>query len=450
MIYIRASSAEAGTFLYSTLETTAPVTDFQALGLDPGLLDGLQAMGIRTPTPICLLYIPAVMDGRDLIACAQTGTGKTAAFLLPLIEVIFGYKPKVESSVRALIVVPTRELALQIDQQMQAIAYFTPITSMPVYGGSDGASFDQQKAALSGGTEVIVATPGKLLSHLNLGYVSIEGLEFLVLDEADRMMDMGFIDDINRIIKFLPKERQTLMFSATMAPPIRELAKNILHDPVEISIALSKPAEGVKQEAYVVHEPQKAPMMEDILKTNEASSIIIFAGRKVEVKNLARHLHKRGFNAQAMHSDLEQAEREQVMLDFRNRKLRILVATNVVSRGIDIDDIDLVINYDVPQDPEDYVHRVGRTARASKKGQAITFVTEKDMREFGKIEALIGYPVQKMPLPERFGEGPEYRAEGVKRSRSGSNGNRRGPGGGQRGGNSGGGRKPGGSGHGRR
>ena len=371
MIYIRASSAEAGTFLYSTLETTAPVTDFQALGLDPGLLDGLQAMGIRTPTPIQAQAIPAVMDGRDLIACAQTGTGKTAAFLLPLIEVIFGYKPKVESSVRALIVVPTRELALQIDQQMQAIAYFTPITSMPVYGGSDGASFDQQKAALSGGTEVIVATPGKLLSHLNLGYVSIEGLEFLVLDEADRMMDMGFIDDINRIIKFLPKERQTLMFSATMAPPIRELAKNILHDPVEISIALSKPAEGVKQEAYVVHEPQKAPMMEDILKTNEASSIIIFAGRKVEVKNLARHLHKRGFNAQAMHSDLEQAEREQVMLDFRNRKLRILVATNVVSRGIDIDDIDLVINYDVPQDPEDYVHRVGRTARASKKGQAL-------------------------------------------------------------------------------
>ncbi len=450
MIYIRASSAEAGTFLHHTLETIAPVTDFQALGLDPGLLDGLQAMGIRTPTPIQAQAIPAVMDGRDLIACAQTGTGKTAAFLLPLIEVIFGYKPKVESSVRALIVVPTRELALQIDQQMQAIAYFTPITSMPVYGGSDGASFDQQKAALSGGTEVIVATPGKLLSHLNLGYVSIEGLEFLVLDEADRMMDMGFIDDINRIIKFLPKERQTLMFSATMAPPIRELAKNILHDPVEISIALSKPAEGVKQEAYVVHEPQKAPMMEDILKTNEASSIIIFAGRKVEVKNLARHLHKRGFNAQAMHSDLEQAEREQVMLDFRNRKLRILVATNVVSRGIDIDDIDLIINYDVPQDPEDYVHRVGRTARASKKGQAITFVTEKDMREFGKIEALIGYPVQKMPLPERFGEGPEYKAEGVKRSGSGSNGNRRGPGGGQRGGNSGGGRKPGGGGHGRR
>lgn len=402
-------------------------------------------MGITRPTPIQSQAIPAALDGRDLIACAQTGTGKTAAFLLPLIEVIYGYKPRVPGSVRALVIVPTRELALQIDQQMQAIAYFTPITSMPVYGGSDGASFDQQKAALSEGTEVIVATPGKLLSHLNLGYVSIEGLEFLVLDEADRMMDMGFIDDINRIIKFLPEERQTLMFSATMAPPIRDLAKKILHDPVEISIALSKPAEGVKQEAYVVHEPQKAPVMEHILRTNEASSIIIFAGRKVEVKNLARHLHKRGFNAQAMHSDLEQGEREQVMLDFRNRKLRILVATNVVSRGIDIDDIDLVINYDVPQDPEDYVHRVGRTARASKKGQAITFVSEKDMREFGRIEQLIGYPVEKVPLPGNFGEGPVYRAEGVKRS--GSNGNRRGPAeGGRRGGNPRGGRSSSGGG----
>ncbi len=411
------------------METPAPAADFRSLGLDPELLQGLDAMGIRTPTPIQTQAIPAALEGRDLIACAQTGTGKTAAFLLPLIDVIHGYKPKVEGSVRALVVVPTRELALQIDQQMQAIAYFTPITSMPVYGGSDGASFDQQKAALSGGTEVIVATPGKLLSHLNLGYVALKGLEFLVLDEADRMMDMGFIDDINRIVQFLPKERQTLMFSATMAPPIRALAKHILHDPVEISIALSKPAEGVKQEALVVHEPQKAPVLEHILRTNEATSIIVFAGRKVEVKNLARHLIKKGFNAQAMHSDLEQGEREQVLLDFRNRKLRILVATNVVSRGIDIDDIDLVINYDVPQDPEDYVHRVGRTARASKKGQAVTFVSEKDMREFGRIEALIGYDVEKLPLPAAFGEGPVYRPEGVRSK--GANGNRRGPGGGE-------------------
>ncbi len=365
-------------------------------------------MNIKTPTPIQKQAIPSVLEGRDLIACAQTGTGKTAAFLLPLIDVITGYKPKEPGSIRALVVVPTRELALQIDQQLQAIAYFTPITSVPVYGGSDGSTFDQQKQALTGGVEVVIATPGKLLSHLNLGYVPLSGLEFLVLDEADRMMDMGFVDDINRIITFLPKDRQTLMFSATMPPPIRELSKRILHDPVEISIALSKPAEGVDQQAYVIHDMQKAAILEHILNTNEATSIVIFAGRKIEVKNLNRHLQKKGFNARGMHSDLDQAEREEVMLAFRNRKLRILVATDVVSRGIDIDDIDLVINYDVPRDPEDYVHRVGRTARASKKGTAITFVNEKEMREFGRIESLIGYEVKKMPLPESIGRGPAY------------------------------------------
>lgn len=391
-------------------------------------------MGITKPTPIQAQAIPTILEGHDLIACAQTGTGKTAAFLLPLIEVIYGYKPRVEGSIRALVIVPTRELALQIDQQMQAIAYFTPITSMPVYGGSDASSFDQQKAALTGGSEVIIATPGKLLSHLNLGYVALDGLEFLVLDEADRMLDMGFIDDILRIVKFLPKDRQNLMFSATMAPAIRDLARTILKDPAEISIALSKPAEGVKQEAYVVHEMQKAPVLENILRTNEGTSIILFAGRKVEVRNLTRHLRKKGFDAKAMHSDLEQSEREEVLLDFRNHKLRILVATNVVSRGIDIDDIDLVINYDVPQDPEDYVHRVGRTARASKKGQAITFVSEKDMREFGRIERLIGYEVEKLPLPQGFGEGPAYQPDAKKSHKSGS---RRGPSGGRHGGGSG-------------
>jgi len=382
--------------------------DFSTLGLSADLLNGLDSMRIKTPTPIQQQAIPAVLDGRDLIACAQTGTGKTAAFLLPIMDVITGYKPRIEGSIRALVVVPTRELALQIDQQLQAMAYFTPITSVPVYGGSDGSTFDQQKQALTSGVDVVVATPGKLLSHLNLGYVPLQGLEFLVLDEADRMMDMGFIDDINRIITFLPKERQTLMFSATMPPPIRELTKRILHEPVEISIALSKPAEGVDQQAYVVHDMQKGAILEHVLNTSPATSILIFAGRKVEVRNLNRHLQKKGFNARAMHSDLDQSEREEVMLAFRNRKLRILVATDVVSRGIDIDDIDLVINYDVPRDPEDYVHRVGRTARASRKGQAITFVNELQMREFGRIESLIGYEVKKMPVPERIGRPLAY------------------------------------------
>jgi superfamily II DNA/RNA helicase len=412
------------------------VNDFHSLGIGDELLEGLDAMGIRKPTPIQAQAIPAAIEGRDVIACAQTGTGKTAAFLLPLIDTIYTYKPKAEGSIRALVIVPTRELALQIDQQLQAIAYFTPLTSIPIYGGTDGASFDQQKAALVGGTEIIIATPGKLLSHLNLGYVPTQGLEFLVLDEADRMLDMGFIDDIKRIIKFLPAERQTLMFSATMPPAIRELAKQVLKEPVEITIALSKPAEGVDQQAYVIYETQKAPILEHILRTSEATSIIVFAGKKVEVRNLARHLQKRGFNAQGMHSDLEQSEREEVMLAFRNRKLRILVATNVVSRGIDIDDIDLVVNYDVPADPEDYVHRVGRTARAARKGQAVTFVNEKQMREMGRIEKLIGYEVKKMPLPEAIGQGPAYRpderAGGGKGGRRGSGGGRRGGGGGGR------------------
>ncbi len=413
--------------------------DFRSLGLCDELLDGLDAMNIKKPTPIQEQAIPAALDQRDLIACAQTGTGKTAAFLLPLIDTIVSYRPKVDGSIRGLIVVPTRELALQIDQQLQAIAYYTPITSIPLYGGSDGSSFDQQKQALVGGVEVVVATPGKLLSHLNLGYVPLKGLEFLILDEADRMMDMGFVDDINRIITFLPKERQTLMFSATMPPGIRELARNILVDPVEITISLSKPAEGVDQQAYVIFDMQKAQILEHVLRTSEATSIVIFAGRKVEVRNLNRHLQKQGFNARAMHSDLEQSEREEVMLAFRNRKLRILVATDVVSRGIDIDDIDIVINYDVPRDPEDYVHRVGRTARAQRKGQAITFVNEKEMREFGRIEALIGYEVKKMPLPEQFGRGPAYdpkaRAPGGGGKGNGhrrSGGGRRKPGGGGR------------------
>ncbi|MBK6343093.1 MAG: DEAD/DEAH box helicase [Flavobacteriales bacterium] len=400
--------------------------DFHSLGISDDLLQGLDAMNIKVPTPIQQQAIPAALGHRDLIACAQTGTGKTAAFLLPLIDVITGYRPKEEGSIRALVVVPTRELALQIDQQMQAIAYYTPITSIPLYGGSDGNTFDQQKQALTSGVEVVVATPGKLLSHLNLGYVPVKGLEFLVLDEADRMLDMGFIDDIKRIIKFLPAERQTLMFSATMPPVIRELAKQVLHDPVEITIALSKPAEGVDQQAYVVYDMKKADVLENILRSNEATSIVIFAGRKVEVKNLNRHLQKRGFSCSGMHSDLDQSERESTMLAFRNRKLRILVATDVVSRGIDIDDIDLVINYDVPKDPEDYVHRVGRTARAARKGTAITFVNEKEMREFGRIEALIGYEVKKMPMPAGLPPGPAYDPQGGKRETR--NGPRRGGG----------------------
>ncbi|MCB0791780.1 MAG: DEAD/DEAH box helicase [Flavobacteriales bacterium] len=410
--------------------------EFARLGIGQDLVEGIDAMGYRSPTPIQEQAIPAVLDHRDVIACAQTGTGKTAAFILPIVDVITRYGPREEGSIRALVIVPTRELALQIDQQLQGMAYYTPISSMPVYGGSDAASFDQQKSALTSGTEVIIATPGKLLSHLNLGYVPTKGLEFLVLDEADRMLDMGFIEDIQRIITFLPKDRQTLMFSATMAPQIRQLAKQVLHDPVEITIALSKPAEGVDQRAYVLYVPQKRPLLEHILNSNDAKCILIFAGRKTEVKDLARYLKKKGHEVAAMHSDLEQEERESVMLAFRNRKLRILVATDVVSRGIDIDDIDLVINYDVPRDPEDYVHRVGRTARAARKGAAVTFISDQDMREFGRIERLIEREVPKAELPKELGPVPGYvpgegrkkksgRRPGSGRPNSGSGGGRR-------------------------
>ncbi|MBL7963464.1 MAG: DEAD/DEAH box helicase [Flavobacteriales bacterium] len=408
-------------------QTISPANGFSDLGLSAPVLEGILAMGYKNATPIQQQAIPAVIEGRDLIACAQTGTGKTAAFLLPILDIITSYRPKTEGSIRAMVIVPTRELALQIDQQLQGMAYYTPITSMPIYGGTDGASFDQQKQALTGGTEVVIATPGKLLSHLNLGYVPLAGLEFLVLDEADRMLDMGFIEDIQRIIGFLPKDRQTLMFSATMPPAIRALAKDVLHDPMEITIALSKPAEGVTQQAYVVHEKQKGPVIEHLLNHTEAQSILVFTGRKHTARDLARQLKRRGFNAAAMHSDLEQSEREEVMLAFRNRRLRILVATDVVSRGIDIDDIDIVINWDTPQDPEDYVHRVGRTARAARKGTAITFITGPEMRGFGRIEKLIGYEVVKMPMPAGFEPGPEYRPdERQPRGRSGPSSNGRG------------------------
>lgn len=382
--------------------------EFTELGLCYDVLDGIESMGFKEATPIQQQAIPAALDGKDLIACAQTGTGKTAAFLLPVIDRIITSDPKDINSIRALVIVPTRELALQIDQQLTAMAYYTPVTSCAVYGGSDGASFDQQKKALTTGTEIIIATPGKLLSHLNLGYVKADSLEFLIMDEADRMLDMGFYEDIMRIIDFLPKQRQTLLFSATMPPEIRKMASSVLKDPMEITIALSKPAEGVDQQAYLVYDANKYDLIENLLRESEATSIIIFAGTKKMASDIATKLHRKKFDARVISSNLDQNEREEVLLAFRNRRLRILVATNVVSRGIDIDDIDIVVNFDVPKDPEDYVHRVGRTARAKRKGQAITLVNENDMGSFGRIEALIGYEVKKMPMPEGLHPGPAY------------------------------------------
>ncbi len=380
------------------------------------LLEGLDSMGFDTPTPIQEQVIPFILEGKDVIAGAQTGTGKTAAYLLPLLDRIS--RNKIPHTA-ALIVAPTRELAQQIDNALQGFAYFTHASSIAVYGGSDGQVFEQEKRSLTEGASVIIATPGRLMSHLNMGYVKFDQLDCLILDEADKMLDMGFYDDIMRIISFLPKQRQNLFFSATMPPRMRELAKRIMKDPEEINIALSKPAEGILQGAYLVHDNQKTPLLINLLKGKEIASVLIFASTKSGVKTLERELQLAKLSAKAISSDLSQQERENVLLSFRNQRTRILVATDILSRGIDIDNIGLVVNYDVPGDAEDYVHRIGRTARASTTGVALTFVNEKDQHRLAQIETLIEREVPKIPLPVEFGESPAWNPTKKHRSESG-------------------------------
>lgn len=379
---------------------------FEDLGLNDWLLEALSYMGFNDATPIQEKTIPSILDRRDLIACAQTGTGKTAAFILPILHLLEG---NTKSGVKAMVIAPTRELALQIDQQIQGFAYFTNLRSIAVYGGGDGADWDQQKKALNMGVDIVVATPGKLISHLNMGYTDFNNFECLILDEADRMLDMGFYEDIKKIISYLPEERQNLFFSATMPPKIRKLAKEVLRDPLEVSIAISKPAENILQAAYLVYDEQKIPLLTELLKGKEKyESIIIFASRKKKVNEISRHLHKDLDNVEGISSDLDQQEREKVLERFRSKRTRILVSTDVLSRGIDIKDINLVINFDVPNDAEDYVHRIGRTARANTSGVAITLINKDDMSSFNKIERLIEKDVFKVPLPDHLGPGPKW------------------------------------------
>ena len=379
---------------------------FYEFGFDDKVLDGIEAMGYTNSTPIQEMTIPISLSGRDLIACAQTGTGKTAAYLLPTMHRILQNKNR--AGISTLIISPTRELALQIDNAITGFAYFTGISNIAVYGGGSGESFDKEKKALSTGTDIIVATPGRLLAHMNLGYVKFDKLQTLILDEADRMMDMGFFDDIMRIVNMLPKQRQTLMFSATMPQRIRHMAQQILINPESVNIAMSKPAAGIKQLAYCVYDLQKIPLLLEIFKSQEFISVIVFSSTKVNVKNMEKELKRLGLSVAAIHSDLEQKDREEVLRQFRSRKLKILVATDVLSRGIDIENISLVINFDVPGDAEDYVHRVGRTARAESKGEAITFITTLEMKKFNDIEQLIGYEVEKGVLSKAIGDGPIY------------------------------------------
>ena len=379
---------------------------FTELSLNSQILEAIDHMGFVNATPIQELAIPKILENKDLIACAQTGTGKTAAFILPILDKITG---KEDNSINTLIIVPTRELAIQIEQEIQGLAYFVSVGSKTIYGGGSGKDWDTQREALEEGTDIIVATPGKLLSHIAQGYVDFSKLKHLVLDEADKMLDMGFSDDLIRIINELPTDRQTLMFSATMPPKIRDLAKRILKEPEEITLSISKPAAGVKQLVYLTYDTQKIPLIKDILLAREEyTSIIIFTSSKSRVSEIVHGLRKNGIKSQGVSSNLNQEEREEILRGFRSKRIRILVATDVMSRGIDIKEINLVINFDTPFDAEDYVHRVGRTARANTKGEAITLVNEKDMRKLAEIQRLIEAEIEQVPLPESLGKGPEF------------------------------------------
>jgi superfamily II DNA/RNA helicase len=380
---------------------------FTELNLSTELLDALMYMGFENATPIQEQAIPAILDGKDMIACAQTGTGKTAAFILPILNKMVG---KTEAYTDTLIIVPTRELAVQIEQQIQGLSYFISVSSKAIYGGGSGKDFEEEKQALTTGTDIIVATPGKLLSHLKLGYVKFNSVKHLILDEADRMLDMGFHDDLQNIIKHLPEKRQNLLFSATMAGEIRKLARNMLHEPLEINLALSKPAEGVDQKVFLTHDEQKNPLLNHLLSERKHfERIILFTSTKSKVNDIVRYIQRKGFKVSGISSDLEQEQREETLRGFRSGRIPVLVATDVMSRGIDIKEINMVINYDVPGDAEDYVHRVGRTARANTTGEAVTFINERDMQRFKRIEDLIGSTVPRMELPAELGQGPEWK-----------------------------------------
>jgi len=376
---------------------------FTELALNEQLLDGLDAMGFETATPIQEKAIPKILAGKDLIACAQTGTGKTAAFLLPTLHELTGTD---SDSIDTLILVPTRELAVQIDQQLEGFAYFTGVTSLPIYGGRSGESFNQEKKALTTGANIVVATPGRLIAHLNLGYVKISKLKHLILDEADRMLDMGFVNDLLKIVSFLPKERQTLMFSATMPPKIRKFAARILNKPEEISFAVSKPAEKIIQIAYNIEDELKPKLLQHLLgkRKGKEERIIIFSSTKSNVDKIARALRTTGIQVGQIHSDFDQSQREETLRNFKNGNLQVLVATDILSRGIDVKGINLVINNSVPGDAEDYIHRIGRTARADADGIAITLISYKDRRKFRDIEALMEKEVMKTPLPPHIQE----------------------------------------------
>ncbi len=385
---------------------------FAELDLDDPVLDALDAMRFEECTPVQEHTIPPILEGHDLIGIAQTGTGKTAAYTLPILNRMLS-DGHPEDAINCVIMAPTRELAQQIDQQMEGFSYFLPFSSVAVYGGNDGTRFEQEKRGLTLGADIVIATPGRLLAHIALGYVDLSRVSYFVLDEADRMLDMGFYDDIMQVVRLLPETRQTILFSATMPANIKKLTQAILKDPVEVKLAISKPADKIKQSVTICYERQKLPILQQIFGSNgECPKTVLFSSSKQKVKEVARMLLKKGFRVGEMHSDLEQSQRDEVMRQYKNGHLDILVATDIVSRGIDIDDIELVVNYDVPHDAEDYVHRIGRTARADRDGASITFVGEAEQAKWAAIERFLGKEVERNVVPEEFGAVPVYNPRG--------------------------------------
>lgn len=396
---------------------------FTDLPLCDDIQSGLDAMNFKEATPIQEQAIPLILQKHDIIACAQTGTGKTAAFILPLLHNL-QMEDNQTDAIKAIIMAPTRELAQQIDMQVEGFSYFLPFSSVAVYGGNDAQAWDTQKRGLQKGADIVIATPGRLISHINLYNIDFSQVKYFILDEADRMLDMGFYDDIMLIASHLPKDRQTVMFSATMPPKIRTLAKTILNQPAEIKIAVSRPPDAIMQTAFICYESQKQALVKHLFSTHDANKVIIFSGSKIKVKEITKEFRKMGLSVGEMHSDLDQAQRDQVMHDFKNNRIGILVATDIVSRGIDIDDISLVINYDVPHDVEDYVHRIGRTARAGDEGLAITFVSEAEQSKFKEIENFLQKTIYKIPVPHELGDVPPYEPEKYKGKRNNSSNKR--------------------------
>lgn len=394
---------------------------FTAFNLHPDVFEGIDAMGFSEPTPIQERAIPPILSKKDVIGLAQTGTGKTAAFLIPLLHHL---RNNSNANINALIIVPTRELAQQIEKDLIGLGYFSGVSSQTVHGGSDADSFNRQKESLEKGIDIVIATPGRFLQHLNLGYVNLNDVYHFILDEADRMLEMGFIQDILKIRSHLPATLQTLMFSATMSREIEKLARTLLKDPVKVELSIAKPAEGIRQQAYLVHEENKLRLLDDIIKHESLTNAIIFVSRKSQADQVARNLKKMGINCQAMHSGRTQEERNEALRNFSSGKVEVLVATDVVSRGIDIKGLSHVINYNIPEDPADYVHRVGRTARAGNNGIALTLINETEQYRFKAIEELIGYTIEKEKTPETIGSSPDYNPEFRKKKKKYS-GNRK-------------------------